>query len=73
MNQSVIKSITRLQNSKQGNPRFHIQMEDGTQGATQSNAGWAYEIVPIMWEGKRCQYEVKEYKSGYRVFGRVEV
>jgi len=73
MTQSTIKTITRLQNSKMGNPRYHIEMTDGTKGATQSNAGWAYEIVPHAWEGKLCTYEVKEYKSGYRVFGSVEI
>jgi len=73
MQQSVIKSISRLQNSKQGNPRFHIEMTDGTSAATKSNAGWAYSIVPMMWEGKRCTYEIKQYKSGYRVFDSVEV
>lgn len=71
--QSTIKAITRLQNSKSGNPRFHITMEDGTKAATLSNAGWVYEIVPHAWEGKRCKYKVKEYKSGYRVFDSVEV
>jgi hypothetical protein len=48
-------------------------MEDGTKAATLSNAGWAYSIVPHAWEGKRCKYEIKEYKSGYRVFDSVEI
>ena len=73
MAQSVIKSISRLQNSKMGNPRFHIEMEDGTKAATLSNAGWAYSIVPNAWEGKRCIYEIKQYKSGYRVFDSIEI
>mgnify|MGYP003643029481 FL=1 len=73
MAQSIIKEITRLQNSKNGNPRFHIIMEDGAEGVTKTDAGWAYEIVPHAWEGKLCTYEVKEYKSGYRVFGSVEI
>lgn len=73
MRQSTIKSITRLQNSKVGNPRFHIEMADGTSAATMSNASFAYSIVPHGWEGKRCSYKIKEYKSGYRVFEDVEV
>lgn len=73
MTQSTIKSIKRLQNSKVGNPRFHVEMTDGTKCATQSNVSWAYDIEPDAWEGKRCVYDVKEYKSGYRVFGSISI
>ena len=73
MTQSTIKSITRLQNSKDVNPRYHIEMEDGTKGATQSNVAWAYDIIPSIWEGKHCTYEIKQYKSGYRVFGDIKL
>ncbi len=55
MTQSVIKSISRLQNSKMGNPRFHIEMEDGTKAATLSNAGWAYEIRAARMGGEAVQ------------------
>lgn len=72
MAQSIIKDITRLQNSKNGNPRFHIIMEDGTEGTTKTDAGWAYSIDPWGWKGKKVNYEWKEYKSGFKVYGDIE-
>ena len=71
MTQSIIKEITRLQNSKNGNPRFHIIMEDGTEGTTKTDAGWAYSIDPWGWKGKKVNYEWKEYKSGFKVYGDI--
>ena len=72
MTQSTIKEITRLKTSKNGNPRFHIIMEDGTEGATKADAGWAYSIDPWGWKGKKVNYDWKIYKSVYRVFDSIE-
>ena len=71
MMQSIIKEITRLQNSKNGNPRFYIIMEDGAEGTTKTDAGWAYPIDPWGWKGKKVNYEWKEYKSGFKVYGDI--
>jgi hypothetical protein len=45
----TLESITRLKNSKEGNPRFRIQFTDGTIGTTPRNAGWVYGIHEGMW------------------------
>jgi len=46
----TLESITRLKNSKEGNPRFRISFTDGTVGTTPRNAGWAYGIHAGMWQ-----------------------
>jgi hypothetical protein len=44
---TVIKTVTRverLDNSRNGTPRYHMHFEDGTDALTQSDSACAYEI-----------------------------
>ena len=39
-----VESITRLRNSRNGNPRLRIRFHCGIEGTTPSDAGWVYGI-----------------------------
>jgi len=53
---TMVKTIKRLTNSRNGNPRYKIEFENGVLGTTKPDAGFAYAI----WDGMK-QVTVKYY------------
>jgi hypothetical protein len=65
--QSRIESIKRLNNSRNGNPRFSIALENGVAGKTQSDASFAYAICDG-WQGNSALAEFKVTNAGNVIF-----
>lgn len=62
---AVIDSITRLTNSRNGNPRFKIHFEDGQTTTTQSDASVSYEMTNHNYPGR---FRIKATPAG-KVWG----
>lgn len=46
MSSSMIDWFQRLENSRNGNPRYKVKFDNGTIMKTAPDAGWVYAIVP---------------------------
>lgn len=55
-----VQRIERLNNSRDGNPRFRFLLEDGTMLATEPDIADASAVVPDYWEGQSVRLEVKD-------------
>lgn len=64
----TIQSITRLDNSRNGNPNYSFTFTDGAKLRTKSNISDAYNVC-MNWTGKTVKIEVEWTKKGQHIIG----
>jgi hypothetical protein len=60
---STLEKLERLNNSRNGNPRFKVTFADGRHGKTDTDAGFAYAICDS-WQGERVRAVYRITPSG---------
>tara|TARA_R100000995_G_C3477088_1_gene121574 strand:- start:1192 stop:1485 length:294 start_codon:yes stop_codon:yes gene_type:complete len=62
-----IKRTKRLNNSRNGNPKFKFIFENGTEMVTPTDAGWIYGLTPHTLHGKEVTIQFKIIRNGYEL------
>ena len=63
----TLAKLERLNNSRNGNPRFRVILANGQIGKTKIDAGFCYGICDS-WVGKRVRAEYRVTSSGNLMF-----
>jgi hypothetical protein len=69
---STLAKLERLNNSRNGNPRFKVTLANGQSGKTKTDAGFAYAICDS-WQGKLARAEYRVTNSGNLMFTGLEL
>lgn len=69
---SELTKLERLNNSRNGNPRFHVTLANGQAGKTKSDAGFAYAIC-ANWQGKPVKAQYRITQAGNIIFTDLEL
>ena len=72
VNDFEVSDITRLNSSRNGNPKFLFSFKNGMEMETPTEAGWVYEISPnaIIGTVIRLKYKTTNKRSGrYEILG----
>ena len=67
-----VDQVERLNNSRNGNPRYQFHFANGMKWKTPSDAGWVYGIVPGRFENAVAKVIGKVTKDGDLKIERVE-
>ena len=62
-----VHSVKRLNNSRNGNPRYEFHFANGMKWKTPVDAGWVYGIVPSRFENAVAKVFLKETKTGNKI------
>lgn len=60
----IVKTVERMQNSRNGNPRYRFLFANGKHLTTPVDAGWVYEIVPQQWQNSVVIVVLKSDSNG---------
>tara|TARA_R110002033_G_scaffold82346_1_gene133199 strand:- start:369 stop:614 length:246 start_codon:yes stop_codon:yes gene_type:complete len=72
VNDFEVSDITRLNYSRNGNPKFLFSFKNGMEMETPTDAGWVYAISPnaIIGTVIRLKYKTTNKRSGrYEILG----
>ena len=69
---STLAKLERLENSRNGNPRFKVTLANGQSGKTKTDAGFAYAICDN-WQGKQVRAEYRVTGNGNLMFTDLEL
>jgi|TARA_R100001163_G_C5018802_1_gene162224 hypothetical protein len=64
-----VQSIERLKNSRNGNPKFKFNFDNGMEMVTPTDAGWVYALVPSQIEGTTIKIKYKTARKHYEILG----
>lgn len=68
----TLAKLKRLANSRNGNPRYSVNLANGQCGKTKTDAYFAYAICDN-WQGKSVRAEYHVTQSGNIVFTNIEL
>ena len=61
-----VDSVERLNNSRNGNPRYEFHFANGLKWKTPVDAGWVYGIVPSRFENADAKVFYKKINTNLR-------